>query len=95
MKPQNFEERVIWYAIVGTYGLYLIGGQPIIVPAIAWLLALYACKKIWDQKQMYGELVPGFKLRKLFCIHKHRFRSLYLFSKCNTYHQNAWPINVR
>lgn len=63
MKPQNFEERVIWYAIVGTYGLYLIGGQPIIVPAIAWLLALYACKKIWEQKQMCGELVPGFKLR--------------------------------
>jgi hypothetical protein len=49
MKPQNFEERLIWYTIIGTYVLYVLGAQPIVVPLITWLLALYFCKKFWKQ----------------------------------------------
>lgn len=49
MKPHNFEERLIWYTIIGTYGFYLLGAQPIFVPIIAWVLTLYLCKKLWEQ----------------------------------------------
>ena len=49
MKPQNFEERLVWYAIIGTYGVYLVGAQPIFIPIIAWLLTLYLCKQLWNQ----------------------------------------------
>lgn len=49
MKPQNFEERLIWYSIIGTYGLYFLG---ILLPAnavIGWVLFFCLCKKIWNQ----------------------------------------------
>jgi hypothetical protein len=49
MKPQNLEERIVWYAIIGTYGIYLIGGQSIFIPLIAWFLIVYLCKKDWNQ----------------------------------------------
>lgn len=49
IKPQNFEEKVVWYCMIGTYGWYLLGAQYILVPAIAWLLTLYLSKKLWDQ----------------------------------------------
>lgn len=49
MKPQNFEEKVIWYAIVWTYPLYFIGIQPLLGPLIAWGLGLYAGAKLWLQ----------------------------------------------
>lgn len=51
MKPQNFEEKVVWYSLIGTYGFYFLGAQFILTPAIAWLLTLYLAKKIWNQKQ--------------------------------------------
>jgi hypothetical protein len=49
MKPKNFPEQVIWYSLVGTYGFYLIGGVYILGPAIAWILLVYLCKKLWEQ----------------------------------------------
>lgn len=49
MQPRNFPEQVIWYSIIGTYGFYLIGGIYIIIPAIAWILLGYFCKKLWEQ----------------------------------------------
>lgn len=49
MQPKNFPEQVIWYSIVGTYAFYLIGGIYIIIPAIAWILLFYFCKKLWQQ----------------------------------------------
>lgn len=49
MQPKNFPEQVIWYSIVGTYAFYLIGGIYIIIPAIAWILLFYLCKKLWEQ----------------------------------------------
>lgn len=49
MQPKNFPEQVIWYSIVGTYAFYLIGGIYIIIPAIAWILFFYLCKKLWEQ----------------------------------------------
>lgn len=49
MKPQNFEEKVVWYSLIGTYVIFFLGAQYVVIPAIAWILALYACKKLWDQ----------------------------------------------
>ncbi|MBD2103242.1 O-antigen ligase domain-containing protein [Leptolyngbya sp. FACHB-261] len=49
MKPQNLEEKVVWYYIIGTYLLYFLGAQHISAPAIAWLLVLYLGKKLWQQ----------------------------------------------
>ncbi len=51
MKPQNLEEKVVWYSLIGTYGFYLIGAQYIAIPALAWLLTLYLGKKLWNQTE--------------------------------------------
>lgn len=49
MAPQNFEEKVVWYSLIGTYIFFLLGAQYVVIPAIAWLLTLYVCKKLWIQ----------------------------------------------
>jgi len=51
MKPQNFEEKLILYSAICTYGFYLLGAQYIFIPAIAWFLTLYLCRRIWQQIQ--------------------------------------------
>jgi hypothetical protein len=49
VKPQNFEERVVWYSIVGTYGFFLLGGLYILAPVVAWVLLAYLGWKWWNQ----------------------------------------------
>jgi len=49
MRPQNFEEKVVWYCITGTYALYLLGAQFIVIPIMAWVLLLYFAIKLWYQ----------------------------------------------
>lgn len=49
MKPQNLEEKIVWYYITGTYVLYLLGLQHLLAPLLGWGLAFYACKKLWEQ----------------------------------------------
>ncbi len=51
IKPQNFEEKVVWYSIIGTYGLYFLGLLYMGIPIIAWFLVLYLCKKILNQTE--------------------------------------------
>ena len=51
IKPQNLEEKLIWYTIVGTYGLYFIGAQFVWVPALAYFLGFRVCKKLWEQTE--------------------------------------------
>lgn len=50
MKPQNFPESLVWYSIITTYGLYLIGGLYLVGPAIAWILLVYLCKQLLEQQ---------------------------------------------
>lgn len=38
MQPQNFPEKAVWYGIVATYPVYLIGGLYILAPALGWRL---------------------------------------------------------
>lgn len=51
MKPQNFEERLVWYCIISTYGLYSLG---LIYPVnflMGWVLCFYLCKQLWNQTE--------------------------------------------
>ncbi|HEY9601307.1 MAG TPA: O-antigen ligase domain-containing protein [Allocoleopsis sp.] len=51
MKPQNFEERIIWYSLMGTYILYVLGLIYLVNSTIAWILLFYLCKKLWNQTE--------------------------------------------
>ncbi|MEB3337456.1 MAG: O-antigen ligase family protein [Leptolyngbyaceae bacterium] len=51
IKPQNLEEKVVWYTIIGTYGLYFLGALHLVIPAIAWFLGFYLCIKLWQQTE--------------------------------------------
>lgn len=51
IKPQNFEEKLVWYYIIGTYGWYFLGAQFVVGPALAWVLILYLGKKLWNQTE--------------------------------------------
>ena len=51
MKPQNFEESLIWYVIIGTYGIYALGLVFTVYSALAWVLGGYLVFKILLQTQ--------------------------------------------
>jgi len=64
MAPANTEERIVWYAMVGTYGFYLLGALYIVAPVIAWILLLIAIQRfvfwlITEDKQYYLPLPLG------------------------------------
>jgi O-Antigen ligase len=50
MKPQNFEEQLIWYSILSTYILYASGLLYIVNSTIAWILLAYLLLKLRKQK---------------------------------------------
>ncbi|MEM6752919.1 MAG: O-antigen ligase family protein [Cyanobacteria bacterium P01_C01_bin.38] len=49
MKPQNFAESLIWYVIIGTYGIYALGLVFVVYSALAWLLGGYVVFKVFMQ----------------------------------------------
>ncbi len=49
MKPQNFEESLIWYVIIGTYGIYALGMVFSVYSALAWVLGGYVVFKLLQQ----------------------------------------------
>ncbi|OUL33340.1 O-antigen ligase [Nostoc sp. T09] len=49
MKPQNFEERLIWYCIIGTYGFYFAGLFFVVNFTLGWILFFFLCKRLWNQ----------------------------------------------
>lgn len=51
MKPQNLEEKLVWYYLIGTYVFYFLGAQYILMSVIAWSLTLYLGKKLWNQTE--------------------------------------------
>lgn len=51
IKPQNLEEKLVWYTIIATYGFYFLGAQYLWVGALAWFLTLYLCKRLWEQTE--------------------------------------------
>ena len=46
INPQNFEEKLVWYSITGTYVFYLFGALVVVAPVIAWVLFFYGLKKL-------------------------------------------------
>ena len=53
--PENFEEKVIWNAIVWTFPFYLIGALYIVAPAMGWLMVIYLFKRFLDQDETTPE----------------------------------------
>ncbi|MBW4602988.1 MAG: O-antigen ligase family protein [Calothrix sp. FI2-JRJ7] len=51
MKPENLEEKIVWYCLIGIYGFYFLGAQYILMSLVAWLLTLYLGKKLWNQTE--------------------------------------------
>lgn len=49
MKPQNFEEQLVWYCLIGTYVLYIFALLSPLNSLLGWALFVYLLKKIWDQ----------------------------------------------
>jgi len=49
MNPKNFEERAVWYVIVGIYPLYFLGLNYPINVLLAWVLLFFLAKKWWEQ----------------------------------------------
>ena len=49
MKPQNFEESLVWYVIIGTYGIYVLGILFPIYSLLAWVLGGYLGLKMLSQ----------------------------------------------
>lgn len=52
MVPCNFEEKVVWYTILGTYLFYFMGILYFVPTLIIWGLTLYLCKKLWQQTDL-------------------------------------------
>lgn len=50
--PENFEEKVIWFAIVWTFPFYLLGALYIVAPVLAWLMLAYLAQKLWRQNDL-------------------------------------------
>jgi hypothetical protein len=55
IKPQNLPETLVWYYIIGTYGIYYLGAQFVFAPLLGCFLAIYLLKQWWQQPQKSGE----------------------------------------
>ncbi len=51
LKPQNLEEKLVWYSIVGIYGINFLGALYVWVPILAWFLAGRLGLKLWQQTE--------------------------------------------
>lgn len=51
IQPQNFPERVVWYAMTWTYFSYLFGATYIVGSLVGWILLAYLLLKLWLQDE--------------------------------------------
>jgi hypothetical protein len=51
IQPQNFAERVVWYAMTWTYFSYLLGATYVVGSAVGWILFAYLLLKLWLQDE--------------------------------------------
>ena len=49
IRPQNFPERVVWYAMTGTYVSFLLGATYIVGSVVGWILLFYLLLRLWLQ----------------------------------------------
>lgn len=57
VRPQTPEERLIWWAILSTWGLWLVGALYHVLPMLAWVLGCLGLLR-W-QSRGSGRLAPG------------------------------------
>jgi hypothetical protein len=50
-RPENLPEALVWYSIIGTYLLYILGAQYLCATFLAFFLTFYLIKKWWDQNE--------------------------------------------
>ncbi|MCT7958675.1 O-antigen ligase family protein [Laspinema palackyanum] len=51
MKPENLPEKLVWYYIISTYIIYLMGAQYVLAPLLSYVLLFYVLKKWWNQTE--------------------------------------------
>lgn len=51
IEPQNLPETLIWYYIIGTYGLYLLGAQFFAAILLACFLTFYLLRQWWSETE--------------------------------------------
>jgi hypothetical protein len=51
IQPQNFPERVVWYAMTWTYFSYLLGATYVVGSVVGWILFFYLLLKWWLQDE--------------------------------------------
>ncbi len=51
LKPQNLPEALVWYCIIGTYLLYLLGALYVCATLLASFLTFYLIRKWWIQTE--------------------------------------------
>lgn len=51
IKPQNLPETLVWYCLVGTYFLYFLGAQSIVIPLLGAFLVAYFVFQWWHQSE--------------------------------------------
>lgn len=51
IQPQNFPERVVWYAMTWTYFFYLLGATYVVGSVVGWILFFYLLLKLWLQDE--------------------------------------------
>jgi hypothetical protein len=51
IKPQNFPETIVWFYLISTYIIYLLGAHYLLTPFMGCLLLLYLGKKWWYQTE--------------------------------------------
>ena len=49
IKPQNLPEAVVWYYIIGTYGIYLLGAHYFLTAFMGSILLFFLIEKWWMQ----------------------------------------------
>jgi hypothetical protein len=49
LKPANLPEKLIWYYIISTYAIYLLGAQYVLAPLLATVLAICFVHEWWDR----------------------------------------------
>jgi hypothetical protein len=51
IEPQNLPERLVWYYILATYPIYLLGAHFVLVPLLATYLTFHLIKTRWSQTE--------------------------------------------
>jgi len=58
LHPENFEERVVWFAITRTYLFYLFGALYVVAPVVAWILFAVLVNRVFSEDASVRPFIP-------------------------------------